>query len=141
MNTIDIIGGVMILLCATGGFFFGGIAILIETLQFITALLLVLSFKSQVGTLFSYFMTSQLLINIASVLTFFAVVYLVSSIAMSFLYKFLDPFKGLFLNKFFGLICGIITGFLLFYTIMGFLSTRDYFKTVIQKSYIYKISQ
>ncbi len=141
MNTVDIIAGVMILLSATSGFFLGGITILIETLQFITTLLLVLSFKSQVAPFFGYFMSSQLLMNSVCVLTLFSVIYLLFSIALSFLYKFLEPFKGLFLNKIFGLICGVIIGFLLFYTITNFLSTRDYFKTVIQNSYIYRITQ
>lgn len=141
MNTIDIIAGITILLGATGGFLVGGIVVLIETLQIVTTLLIVLSFKSECTALFSHFMSSSLLADTASVLALFALIYLVLSIGLSFIYKFLEPFKELFLNKLFGLIGGIIIGLLLFYLTIGFLSKRNYFKTATEKSYIYKIIQ
>lgn len=136
---VDLIGGIIILLCALAGFFAGGITIVLETLQIVITLLLVFSFKTHSINLFSHFMSSPLFTNTAAILVLFAVIYLILSIALHFLYKFLEPFKELFLNRIFGLVGGILIGILLFYSMIGLFGKQNYFKVHIQQSYFYKL--
>ncbi|MFN7181402.1 MAG: CvpA family protein [Planctomycetota bacterium] len=135
----DIATLIIILIFAGAGFFLGGVNILVELLQFGITLLFAVSLKPYFIKLFSSFMQSPLFTEISAMLILFAIVYLLLSIAVTFIYKFFEPFKGLLLNKIAGLICGTIIGIVFLYTIINMLSTRHYFKNILQDSYFYKI--
>ncbi len=139
MNIIDASTLLILLLCSSIGFLLGGVVILVEMLQLTVSLLFTISLKPVVIRLFSSFMNSHTLTEASSILVLFATVYLLLSIAVSLIYSFCEPFKGYLLNKIFGIICGMVIGFLVVATAMKFLDKYDYFKKTIHESYLYKI--